>query len=471
MFHDKFVHKLEWIDEQAYRELLSISTALTGSAGVKMLYGLNFIHDGVFGGILGFLLFSLPGALGMYGLALVVSNIDSTLPQPVYALLTGLNAATVGVIAQAAVQLSGKAITDKLTRILLILSAAAGLLYTALWYFPVLIAVAGITTVIYDFRCLHRAVAFVAKSFKRHRGAPAQDNVESQSPTESGSSTIVDDQATQDQSREQSLDFPRSGLETPTPEPSCVASNPDRDEPEAIPLEHRLKTSWKTGLLIVGLFFASFLAVIVSRAVLIGNGDFLLFRLFANLYLAGTIIFGGGAVVIPLLREYIVAEGWVTTRDFLIGLAVIQTFPGPGFNFAVFLGAMTAVSAGYSALMGAAIAFVAIFTPGLVICHGTMGLWSAMRGAEMVKSVLRGFNAAAIGFIYTGVYKLWKIGYMSAASAHGASLSNGPWWVVIAVMSYSLIFWFGLRPPFAIVLGGIMGLIRYAIVYGVPSES
>ena len=56
--------------------------------------------------------------------------------------------------------------------------------------------------------------------------------------------------------------------------------------------------------------------------------------LFTNMYLAGTIIFGGGPVVIPLLREYVVAPGWVSSRDFLLGLAVIQAFPGPGFNCA-----------------------------------------------------------------------------------------------------------------------------------------
>lgn len=50
--------------------------------------------------------------------------------------------------------------------------------------------------------------------------------------------------------------------------------------------------------------------------------------LFANMYLAGTIIFGGGPVVIPLLREYVVQPGWVGSRDFLIGLAIIQAFPG-----------------------------------------------------------------------------------------------------------------------------------------------
>ncbi len=65
------------------------------------------------------------------------------------------------------------------------------------------------------------------------------------------------------------------------------------------------------------------------------------------MYLAGTIIFGGGPVVIPLLREYVVAEAGMSPRDFLIGLALIQGFPGPNFNFAVYLGALTASNGGY----------------------------------------------------------------------------------------------------------------------------
>ncbi len=79
----------------------------------------------------------------MYGLAVGVSNISDTLPRIVYALLSGLNAATVGIIALAAVQLAEKAITDRLTRLLVFLGAAAGLLYNALWYFPLLMLIAG----------------------------------------------------------------------------------------------------------------------------------------------------------------------------------------------------------------------------------------------------------------------------------------------------------------------------------------
>jgi chromate transport protein ChrA len=73
----------------------------------------------------------------------------------VYALLSGLNSATVGIIALAAVQLSQKAITDKLSRILVFFGATAGLLYNALWYFPVLMVAGGLSAVIWDYRWLH----------------------------------------------------------------------------------------------------------------------------------------------------------------------------------------------------------------------------------------------------------------------------------------------------------------------------
>ncbi|EAQ93151.1 hypothetical protein CHGG_01386 [Chaetomium globosum CBS 148.51] len=155
IFHDKFVTKLHWIDEEV---------AFSGPGSTKMLYCINLIHDGFLSAVLGFLIWSLPAALGMFGLAIGISNVNETLPGPVYALLSGLNAATVGIIALAAVQLAQKAITDKLTRLLVFLGAAAGLLYNALWYFPLLMLIAGIIAVIHDFRWLHGPV----NSFHTH---------------------------------------------------------------------------------------------------------------------------------------------------------------------------------------------------------------------------------------------------------------------------------------------------------------
>lgn len=86
----------------------------------------------------------------MYALSLGVQRINEILPVPVYALLSGLNASTVGIIALAAVQLAEKAIKDKLTRILVVFGACAGLCYNALWYFPLLMFIGGVATVMWD---------------------------------------------------------------------------------------------------------------------------------------------------------------------------------------------------------------------------------------------------------------------------------------------------------------------------------
>lgn len=86
----------------------------------------------------------------MYALSLGVQNINRTLPEPVYALLSGLNASTVGIVALAAVQLAEKAINDRLSRILVIFGACAGLCYNALWYFPVLMLSGGFATALWN---------------------------------------------------------------------------------------------------------------------------------------------------------------------------------------------------------------------------------------------------------------------------------------------------------------------------------
>ena len=117
----------------------------------------------------------------MYALSLGISNIGDILPAPACALLSGLNAATVGVIALAAVQLSQKAITDKVTRILVFLGATAGMLYNALWFFPVLIFLAGPVTIIWDFRWLHSLLKKASEMVRRIRRTTERLDVETNS--------------------------------------------------------------------------------------------------------------------------------------------------------------------------------------------------------------------------------------------------------------------------------------------------
>ncbi|KAK1985223.1 chromate transporter [Colletotrichum cereale] len=486
IFHDRFVKRLRWIDEEMFQELFSISQALSGPASTKMLYCINLIQNGLFGAILAFFIWSLPGALGMYGLSVGVAAIGSSLPRAVYALLSGLNAATVGIIALAAVELSNKAVTDKLTRTIVFLSAAAGMMYNALWYFPVLMCAAGCAAVVHDYRWVHkparRAAGMVRallgkrreRSFGEAEGADrgvelqattamATDHGKDTGSGSVGASSAAAPHPSSPNQRTVTSAPSESRLETPPPEEEAHRSPVD-PEPRVIPKGFRLKSIWKAGTAVIATFFATFVGVMIARGVV--EDLPILFNLFSNLYLAGTIIFGGGPVVIPLLREYVVAEGWVSPRDFLIGLAIAQSFPGPNFNFAVFLGGLTAINAGYSALLGSIIAYIGIFTPGMVLVHGTMGVWSVLRSRPWVKAAVRGVNAAAVGLIYTAVYRIWQVGYLDEGFQSGRSLGDDPWWVVVTATAYIGGRYYGVAAPFAILLGAVMGLIRYGFVSG-----
>jgi chromate transport protein ChrA len=400
----------------------------------------------------------------MYVLSLGVSRIGDTLPPPVYALLSGLNAATVGIIALAAVQLADKAITDKLTRVLVFLGGVAGMLYTALWYFPVLMLGAGLATLVWDLEWMQSLLKLFWRARPRSRRIDEQH------------SEVGQISATLENSPERSLHYRRntaivqeevalSSLEagsTAATRGSALITDPELSE-RIVPTNIQLNLiTWKTGIYIITGFFLSFITIMMVRSLL--NAPPRGVSLFANLYLADTIIFGGGPVVIPLLREYIVAEGWVSPRDFLLGLAIIQSFPGPNFNFAVYLGSLAAAQTSLTSLGGAIIAFLGIFAPGIIILTGVMGLWKVLRSRRWLLSILRGVNAGAVGLVFTAVYKLWQIGYVDAENQSGSPLGRDPWWVAITATSFVGGAWFGLKAPFAILLGGIMGMAWYAVV-------
>ncbi|KAG8968053.1 hypothetical protein FRC03_008752 [Tulasnella sp. 419] len=181
------------------------------------------------------------------------------------------------------------------------------------------------------------------------------------------------------------------------------------------------------------------------------------------MYLAGTIIFGGGPVVIPLLREYTVAEGWVSSRDFLIGLAVIQAFPGPNFNFAVYLAALTSNLTKAPAIATAILGFIGIFLPGLSLTTAMISIYPLIRKYPLVTSLLRGINAGAVGLVWTAVYRLWEIGYLTPEATSGVSLGREPWWVVCALTAFVGNRWYNIPAAVSIMFGGIMGLIWYGV--------
>ena len=406
------------------------------------------------------ILFSLPGAIAAYALALGVYRIGDTLPLVVYALLSGLNAATVGIIALAAVQLSRKAATDNITRILVFLGGSAGLLYNALWYFPVLMLLGAVSTVVRDYKWCHNVFIAAKAKLTRSRNRHDASTEESQAAEQV---TLQDIAVPINTSNVSAYSVQRAPAVSRRLQNSETAdgSLPSENERRVVTSPETNVFSWEFGITVIICFFFTFVTIMIVRGTV--HDQPFGFRIFANLYLAGTIIFGGGPVVIPLLREYVVAEGWVSPRDFLLGLAICQAFPGPNFNFAVYLGAL-AVAGHLNAASGAIIGYIAIFGPGIILHTGTMSLWKTLRNWRWFISALRGINATAVGLIYTAVYRLWEQGFLNDTFTSGASLDLDPWWVVVTATSFVGGHWFNVPAPATIVLGGVMGIVWFGVV-------
>lgn len=194
--------------------------------------------------------FSLPGAIGMYALSLGVQNMSETLPELAYSLLSGLNASTVGIVALAAVQLSEKAIRDKLSRILVIFGACAGLCYHALWYFPVLMVIGGFLTSIWD-GWLYQQFLRVKLAWKNRHHRP-------QETEEANGNSISMDDSTREENRVQRSETTRSRRTDPRVEElpqSTVDTRSPMPSVEADAQQHIIRI--RVGVLIMCLFFGA----------------------------------------------------------------------------------------------------------------------------------------------------------------------------------------------------------------------
>jgi chromate transporter len=122
----------------------------------------------------------------------------------------------------------------------------------------------------------------------------------------------------------------------------------------------------------------------------------------AAFYRSGALVFGGGHVVLPLLRTAIVDPGWVSDNAFLAGYGAAQAMPGPLFAFAAYLGVVAGVPPG--GVAGAAVALVAIFTPGLLLLMAALPFWNGLRAPVNARAAMAGVNAAVVGLLASALY-------------------------------------------------------------------
>jgi chromate transporter len=161
--------------------------------------------------------------------------------------------------------------------------------------------------------------------------------------------------------------------------------------------------------------FAAFVVYLIlligTPALAAATGNSVLAR-FNAFYRAGALVFGGGHVVLPLLKQAVVDPGWVGQGAFLAGYGAAQALPGPLFAFSAFLGATMNESP--SGIPGAALAVMAIFLPGLLILTAALPFWRRLRTRPMVQAAMRGANAAVVGLLAAALYDpVWTSAVLS----------------------------------------------------------
>jgi len=161
-------------------------------------------------------------------------------------------------------------------------------------------------------------------------------------------------------------------------------------------------------------------------------------------YRSGSLVFGGGHVVLPLLQAEVVPTGWVNNDVFLAGYGAAQAMPGPLFTFAAFLGA--SMSQAPSGWLGGLLCLLAIFAPSFLLVLGALPFWESLRRSPRTQAALAGVNAAVVGLLLAALYQpVWTSAIFSARD-FGLALIG-----LVALMVWKL-------PPWLVVVGsGALG--------------
>lgn len=188
-------------------------------------------------------------------------------------------------------------------------------------------------------------------------------------------------------------------------------------------------------------FFAILIGLPLLVATLPQNQSLQLFEAF---YRAGSLVFGGGHVVLPLLQASVVPPGWVSNDAFLAGYGAAQAIPGPLFTFSAYLGAMMGPQP--NGWIGAALCLAAMFLPAFLLTIGSLPFWDQLRSQPWAQSALRGVNAAVVGLLLAALYHpVWTSGVLGAGD------------FALGIAAFLLLFMWQAPPWLVVVLCAVGG--------------
>jgi chromate transporter len=199
--------------------------------------------------------------------------------------------------------------------------------------------------------------------------------------------------------------------------------------------ELKVFVSRKIGVACLVLFFALLILLPIIRQITSNHWV----EVADSFYRSGSLVFGGGHVVLPLLQKEVVPAGWISQDNFLAGYAAAQAVPGPLFTFAAYLGAMM------NGIRGAILATLSIFLPGFLLIVGALPFWNLLRKNAKIQGALTAINAAVVGILMAALYDpIWLSAILSPFDL-----------VLAAALLVMLTFW--KLPSWVVVIAGALG--------------
>lgn len=180
-----------------------------------------------------------------------------------------------------------------------------------------------------------------------------------------------------------------------------------------VPTDHvELGVKVKRSVAIAALIL--FFAALIGLPILAAAFPSQTMALVDSFFRSGSLVFGGGHVVLPLLQSEVVPPGWVSNDAFLAGYGAAQAVPGPLFTFAAFLG--TVMTDSPNGIAGGLICLVAVFASSFLLVIGALPFWDALRRIGAVRNALLGVNAVVVGLLLAALYNpVWTSAILSAA--------------------------------------------------------
>jgi len=353
-FHEEYVKRRKWIDEQSYADLVALCQFLPGPASSQVSIAIGIARAGLPGGFAAWLGFTLPSALALIAFAFGIGAFANAGD---VGWLHGLKVVAVAVVAQAVWGMARSLCPDRERVTLAILASIVTLAWPTAFGQLSSIAIAGIVG---------------------------------------------------------SIIFPGT--------PSASVSH------------IRFPVTKRTGIIAWIIFFSLLIGLPLLGQITTGHA----LEVFDSFFRVGSLVFGGGHVVLPLLQTEVVGPGWVTNEQFVAGYGAAQAVPGPLFTFAAYLGAVMGTEP--NGWTGALLTLVAIFLPSFLLVIGALPFWDLLRSTPVFQSALKGVNAAVVGLLLTALYTpVWTSAIHSPADFGLGLVAVGllifwkcpPWLVVI----------------------------------------